>query len=153
MDYDVPFYAPDPSIGHAQNHAGVRPRGKKPVAARIGRKQPVGKERKRIVKYLAVCRDPKAYKAVVQSAPDAVIKSICDAALNVQRGDRVALNNQQKQLFRKHHRQIEQLVTKSVPIGKKRRALTQRGGAFFIPALIGAAISALGSSLFGGNKS
>ena len=109
--------------------------------------------RKRTVKYLSVVRDPKVYNAVVKSSPDSVVKSICDAALNVQRGDRVSLNDNQKKLFRQHRHSIAALASKTVPLARKRKILTQRGGAFFIPALIGAAISGLGSLLFGGQKS
>jgi hypothetical protein len=109
--------------------------------------------RKRTVKYLAVCRDPKALSAVVRSAPDTVIKTICDAALNVQRGGRVSLTGAQQALFRKHDKQVSKLVSKKASLKQKRRLLSQRGGAFWIPALIGAALGGLGSTLFGGNKS
>jgi hypothetical protein len=104
------------------------------------------------VKYLSVCHDPAAYKAVLKSAPDTVVKTICNAALNVQKGGRVTLNDQQKKLFGKHRKSIEALVSKKVPLSKKRKVLSQRGGAFWIPAMIGAALGALGINLFGGNK-
>ena len=108
--------------------------------------------RKRTVKYLSICRDPKAYTAVAKAAPDSVIKSICDAALNVQRGKHVSLTNHQKKLFRSHSKHIDDLASKQVPLKRKRQIVTQKGGAFFIPALIGAALGGLGSLLFGGNK-
>ena len=108
--------------------------------------------RKRTVKYLSVCRDPKAYTAVAKSAPGTVIKSICDAALNVQRGKHVSLTNHQKKLFRTHSMHIEALASRKLPLKRKRQIVAQKGGAFFIPALIGAALSGLGSLLFGGNK-
>ena len=105
------------------------------------------------IKYLSVCRDPAAYRAVLKTAPDSVIKTICDAALNVQRGGQVKLSVQEKKLFGRHRKAIESLVSKTAPIAKKRKVLSQRGGAFFIPALIGAALGGLGMTLFGGNKS
>lgn len=103
-------------------------------------------ERKRTVQYLSVCRDPKAYRAVVQAAPDTVIKTICNAALNVQRGERVVLNRPQQTLFRRHRALIDQLVSKAVPLARKRKVLVQRGG-FIVPALLGIAIQALGPYL------
>jgi hypothetical protein len=109
--------------------------------------------KKRSIKFLAVCRDPKVVSSVVRSAPDDVIKTICNAALNVQRGGRVALSSAEKSLFRNHGGQIAKLVSKKVSLKSKRKLLSQRGGAFFIPALIGAALGGLGSALFGGNKS
>ena len=117
-----------------------------PSHKRIGDQR---KARKRTVKYLSVVRDPKVYSAVVKSSPDSVVKTICDAALNVQRGDRVSLNGSQKKLFSKHRSSIAALASKKVTLARKRKILAQRGGAFFIPALIGAAISGLGSLLFG----
>jgi len=108
--------------------------------------------KKRTVKFLSVCRDPKVVSSVIRTSPDNVIKTICNAALNVQRGGRVKLENPEKTLFQKHSRQIAKLVSKKVSIAQKRKLLSQRGGAFWIPALIGAALGGLGSTLFGGNK-
>jgi hypothetical protein len=108
--------------------------------------------KEKTVKYLGVCRDAKAYNAVIKSAPDSVVRSICDAAANVQRGAGVNLTNRQQVLFRQHGSSINKLVSKTFPLSSKRRLLSQRGGAFWIPALIGAAVSALGSSLFGGTR-
>ena len=117
-----------------------------------GRRGGAATVRKRTVKYLSVCQDPAIYKSIVKNSPDSVIKSICDAALNVQRGDRISLSKKQKTLFRRHSAEIDKLASKNIALSRKRKVLTQRGGAFFIPALIGAAISGLGSLLFGGNK-
>lgn len=103
---------------------------------------------KRTVKYLGVCNDPTAYRSVIRVAGDPVIKTICNAALNVERGD-VRLSQAQKKLFRQHRKQIGKLTSPKVGLPTKRRLLEQRGGAFFIPALIGAAISGLAGSLFG----
>lgn len=110
-------------------------------------------ESKRTVKYLGVCRNPHAYCTVVKSAPDSVIKTICNAALNVQRGGRINLNKTQRSLFSHHRREIAKLVSRETPISAKRKIISQRGGFAWIPALIGAAVGGLGSLLFGGNKS
>ena len=105
------------------------------------------------MKYLSVCHDPKVFNSIVKNAPESVVKSICDAALNVQRGDRVNLNKKQKTLFHKHSAAIGVLASNKIPLNRKRKLLKQRGGAFFIPALIGAALSGLGSLLFGNKGS
>ena len=141
MEFAVPQHrAPQPSHRRVPQSKPTRRRGDTA-------------ERKRTVKYLSVCRNPQAYKTVINSSPDSVVKSICNAALNVQRGDRVSLNSKQKALFRKHNTDIAKLASKAVPLKRKRKILTQRGGAFFIPALIGAALSGLGSLLFGNKGS
>jgi hypothetical protein len=107
---------------------------------------------KNTVKYIGVCGEPSAYRSVLRAAPDAVVKTICNAALNVERGG-IQLSPSHKALFRQHRQQIAKLTSKRVGLPTKRKILEQRGGAFWIPALIGAALGGLGSTLFGGNKS
>jgi hypothetical protein len=78
-----------------------------------------------------------------------VIKTICNVALNALKGD-VKLSAAQKQLFKRHRHTIQALSDRSKSLSKKRHLLQQKGGAFFIPALIGGVLSLLGSRLFGG---
>ena len=112
------------------------------------------KVRKHTVKYLQhTVNKPKAYNAAIKAASDNAIKTICNAALNVQRNKRVRLTPAHRALFSQHDTVIQKLVSKKIGLPKKRKLLTQRGGAFWIPALIDAAISSIGSSLFGGNRS
>jgi len=113
------------------------------------KRQPYYSQTKRYIKFLSVCNDPKSTKSVVQSAPDHVIKTICDAALNAQQGD-VSLSKSQKHLFRKHQRLFKQLIDKKIPIkAKKRLIVRQKGGAFpLIPILLSTVLSSLGSLLF-----
>lgn len=107
--------------------------------------------RKRTTKFLAVVPDAKLYSATVKKAPDSVIKSICDAALNVKHGEGVSLSDAEQALFRRHRAAIDKLTSKNVSVASKRKLLTQRGGFAFIPALIGSALGFIGSKLFGGN--
>lgn len=103
---------------------------------------------KRTVKYISVCNDPTTYRSVVRSSNDSVIKTICNAALNVERGA-IHLSEPQKKLFRKHRGKIAKLTSSSVGLPSKRNLIEQRGSGFFIPALIGAALSSLGGLIFG----
>ena len=58
-----------------------------PVKARkSSQRQRQHQLKKRTVKFLSVCRDPKVVSSVLRSSPDSGIKTICNAALNVQRG-------------------------------------------------------------------
>jgi hypothetical protein len=107
---------------------------------------------KRIVKYLAVCTDPRAYRAVLRAAPDSVIRSIADAAYNVEQGD-VQLSPSQKAFFRKHQDIVATLSSPHIGIRRKRRTIIQKGGLPFLPIMIGTALGALGSRLFGGPAS
>jgi hypothetical protein len=101
------------------------------------------------IKYLATCTDPRAYIAVTRSASDEAIRRICNAAFNVEQGD-ITLSPKQKALFRAHRKDIATLTAPNVGLARKRKVIqSQTGGFFFIPALIGAAIGAIGSKLIG----
>ena len=106
---------------------------------------------KRAYKLLAVCKDPRVRSAILQRAPETLVKTICNAVLNVERGD-IALNKRQKQAFKKHRKAISKLNSRRYSLGQKRKFLNQKGGAFpIIPILLSTALTALGSALFGGN--
>jgi len=109
---------------------------------------------KRTVKYLAVCSNPHACRAVLSAAPNSVIKAIANAAYNVERGD-VCLTPAQQDFFRTHRKSVAALTSRKVAVGQKRKLLlrSQTGGLPFLPILIGTALAALGSRLFGGSAS
>lgn len=102
---------------------------------------------KRFVKYLAVSKDPKATTAVLKSAPEAVVKSVCNAALNLLKGD-INITPNQKKIFKQHKAVISKLASKGIPIKVKRNLLTQKGSGFFIPLLLGSVLTTLGSAIF-----
>jgi hypothetical protein len=107
------------------------------------------KVNKRTIKYLATCTDPRAYIAVTRAAPVGVIADICNAALNVEQGD-VYLTPKQKALFRAHREEIAKLTSPQISLARKRKLVqSQKGGFFFIPALLGAALGAIGSKIIG----
>ena len=100
----------------------------------------------RYIELLEVCNIPSVTKAIVKSAPDAVIKTICNAALNCYRGE-VILNPRQKKILRKFRGKIEKLCSKNIGLKTKRRILVQKGGAIWIPLLVGALLHHFGSAL------
>ena len=102
---------------------------------------------KAYIKFLAACHDPVSQRCLIERAPDTVIKSISDAALNVAAGD-VALSRSQKAQLRRYKRLIQMLIKRNVAISRKRQALKQRGGFAILPILLSAVLSALGSQLF-----
>ena len=112
---------------------------------------PSGRSAKYTLKYLTECEHPLAYCAVVYAAPDSVIKSIANAAYNVEQGD-VCLSPSEKALFRAHRDTITQLTAPTIGIDNKRELIASQGGVFpFLPILIGSALAAFGSRLFGGS--
>jgi hypothetical protein len=117
---------------------------------------PVNEVNRRTLKYLASCKDPHAYLAVTRAAPISTIMGICNAAVNVERGE-IHLTPKQKALFRAHRADIATLTSPRVGLARKRKVIeSQTGGFFFIPALLSAAVGAIGSkllgSLFGGQE-
>lgn len=105
---------------------------------------------KRTVKYLSVCRDPQIRQLILRRAPDGVVKSICNAALNVERGD-VNIPQADRKLFARNRKRIAFLTSRNISLKKKRQALVQKGGFPFLallPKLLGPVISTLGSLFF-----
>ncbi len=133
MDSEKPLFEAD-----AEQYIANQPKGNN-----------VAKGVKYTAKYLATCNNPQAYRAVVRAAPDSAIRAICNAALNVERGDVIQLSPKQKALFRKYRKHIA-ILTSNASIKRKRSTLqSQKGGFFFIPPLILAALGALGSGALG----
>jgi len=102
---------------------------------------------KSAVKLLAVCKDPEVRSKILSRAPDKLVKCICNAALNVERGD-IKLTPAQKKAFSKHRVQIAKLTNLKYSIPAKRKILLQKGGLFpLIPLLLSAA-SVIGPEIF-----
>ena len=103
---------------------------------------------KRAIKLLAVCRDPRVRSAILARGPDQVIKTICNAALNIERGD-IHLDKKKRSVFAKHRAHISKLTSKKLSVGQKRKFLNQKGGIWpILPVLLSTALGALGSALF-----
>jgi len=99
---------------------------------------------KRYIELLEVCNNPSVTKAIVKSAPDNVIKTICNAALNCYRGD-IPLSPKQKKVLKRFKKQIELLCSKSVGLKTKRKILLQKGGGIWIPLLVGSLLTTFGT--------
>ena len=99
---------------------------------------------KRADDLLAECKDPRVRSAIQNGAPENLVKTICNAVLNVEQGD-IALNKRQKQAFKKHRKAISKLSNRRFSLGQKSKFLKQKGGAFpIIPILLSTALTALG---------
>lgn len=105
---------------------------------------------KRFIKFLTICPDKKTFDQAVKSAPDAVIKAICNAALNATRGD-IHFGPKQKQYLAKYRGPIYALAdSKSKSLKAKRKVLSQKGGAFsFLPLILSTVLPLIGSALLG----
>ena len=102
---------------------------------------------KRTLKFLEVSKNPQVIKTTLRTSSDAVIKGLCNIALNAQKGD-VPLSPKQKQALARNRQVIHALLDPKKSIKRKRSLLVQKGNGFFLPLLIGAVASALGSAVF-----
>ena len=87
---------------------------------------------RRTIKYLEVCPDKKTAQAVLEGAPDSVVKLLSDISLNALKNPAVRVSKKRRRLFRKHSPTIAKIVDPSVSIAKKRKTL-QQGGFAWIP--------------------
>jgi len=100
----------------------------------------------RYIELLEVCNNPSVTRAIVKCAPDTVIKTICNAAVNCFRGD-IKLSAHQKKVLKRFRHQIEKLCSKSINLKSKRKILIQKGGVIWIPLLIGSVLGTFGTQL------
>ena len=101
---------------------------------------------KRTVKYLPHAPNAKALQAVLKGAPESVIKSLGDIALNAAKGD-ISLTPTEKRVFGQNRKRILDLASKGVSLKRKRTILTQKGGFAWIPMLVGSVLGIVGSRI------
>lgn len=91
---------------------------------------------------LSLCNG-KHRKTLISNATTNDINSVCEACLNILKGN-VPITRHHKQKLKKHKTAIRRLVSKSVPV-KKKKIIIQKGG--FLPIILGALAPVLGSIL------
>ena len=80
---------------------------------------------KHAFKIFADCRDPSVRASIVSRAPDKLIKTICNAALKVERGD-MSLSKKQISPLKTHRKNIPKLTSPRFTVRQKRKFLTQK---------------------------
>ena len=92
---------------------------------------------------------------ILKSASDSVYKSICNAFLNIAENSDINLPTNQKKYFKRYNRIIKQLIAPNTRLSKKRN-LIQKGGGFFLgallPVVLSTALSFLGSTFLNKNQ-
>ena len=82
---------------------------------------------------------PKERKALLKACDISRIRSVCECAYNVLRGN-VRLSGEQKRKLSKHKKDLRRLVKRGESWVKKRRYLIQKGGGFLLPLLLSAVL-------------
>ena len=91
------------------------------------------------IKFLSIAPDTEVVRKVIQTAPDGVIRAICNATLNAREGD-VRIPPYLKHIFAKFHRHIRRC-----PLVEKRRLLVHHGGVLpIIAPLIATVLGSIG---------
>jgi len=93
-----------------------------------------------------ICKS-KFKKDLLRQCPNSVIKTVCECALNLLRGN-IPLTEKDKKQLKPFKRSLRKLSNKKVPLYKKRRLLVQRGEGF-LGFLLPAAISVISSLIHG----
>ena len=105
---------------------------------------------KKTIKFLSICKNPHCIHTVIKAAPDKVIKTICNAALNAAQGEDKLRPNQKRILSANRHF-VRALIAKGESVSKKRKVLFQKGGALpglILPVILSAVLSSIGSRIF-----
>ena len=104
------------------------------------------KQVKHTIKYLSHSPENKITRAILASSPDALIRAISNAALNVQQNPDIKLDPATRNLFSTFKPSFDILSDRRISVTQKRKHLTQKGGAlpFLAPLLVSALVS-LGS--------
>ena len=104
---------------------------------------------KQTLKYLAIGTNPRIQRMILKSASDSVYKSICNAFFNLAQNPDINLPLNHRKNLKRYNKTIKQIIDPQVKILKKRRII-QRGGGFFLaallPTVLSTALSFLGSS-------
>ena len=80
------------------------------------------------LKLLAKCT-PAQRKAILRTADDSLVKTICECVLNVLK-ETVPVSKPAKRKLLKHKKSLTSLAEKSTPLHKKKKILVQKGGNF-----------------------
>lgn len=93
----------------------------------------------------AVCKaKPSARKSLLQTCTCDFIRTIAEIAHNTLKG-RVKLTSAQKAKLKKHRAVLHRVAREGESVHKKRKILVQKGGGFFLPALIAPIVGAIAS--------
>ena len=111
--------------------------------------------KKRTLKYLSICHNPRVQKLILAKAPDDVHKGICNAVLNIAQNKDIRIPNSLKKSLRNKRSLVSKLLSPTLRL-KQKRTLIQRGGgaflSFVLPHILTTAFQLIGNSFFSGKR-
>jgi hypothetical protein len=110
-----------------------------------GAQERVRKISERALKFLAVRADPEMYTTVIRRAAPGILKTLCNAAINVASNADVSLSESEKTVLGRYGQRALELMSDDIPLRAKRRMLLKPAGqssqiresANYIPFLAG----------------
>ena len=108
------------------------------------------RSKNRVDEYLnrvANSKHPKILRTTISRAPNSVIKSISDVALNAMHGGGIKLSKRQRDLFAKRRSVFNILINRKVALARKRKVLVGKGFLAILPLLISTVLGAIGPQL------
>lgn len=84
---------------------------------------------------------PKLRRAILQSAPDELIRAINEIAYNILKGNH-KISRKSRNDLKKYKNQLRKLIKPSRSVTTKRKVLVQSGGSF-LPYLLSAVLSGI----------
>ena len=118
-----------------------------------GRKRYISKDKalqNTLAEYLnkvANSKQPKILRNSIYRAPNSVIKSISDVALNAMHGAGIKLSHRQRAIFAKKRSVFNILINRKVALARKRKALVGKGFLAILPVLLSTVLGAIGPQL------
>jgi hypothetical protein len=88
-----------------------------------GAQERAKKVSKRTLKFLAVCTDPVVYTTVMRRATPGLVKTLCNAAINVATNPDILLSEAEKTVLGRHRKRVYELMSEDIPVRSKRKML------------------------------
>ena len=86
---------------------------------------------------------PSQRRELLRRAAPGLIHCLCECALNILKGN-IKLTTREKTFLKKYKTKLRHLTNRKVPLARKKKVLTQRGGgANFLPTILKAVLSLL----------
>lgn len=96
--------------------------------------------------YTLQTADPKLSRAIIKNSRPEIVELLCEIIYNILRGN-VKLTPKIQSKLKQYKRKLRCMVCRKRSISSKRKILNQKGGAVFLPLILGSVLSGLAGSI------